>query len=58
MDNPENMKLVDFHKYCRLCKYKDLDGVQEPCNACLTIPSRLNSHMPEEFVRDGSDENG
>lgn len=49
MDNPENIKLVRFDMYCRSCKYAKYDEEQEPCNECLTVPARLNSHVPEMY---------
>lgn len=37
---------VRFDKYCELCKYKDLDDVKDPCNACLDAPFNEYSHKP------------
>lgn len=44
-------KEVFFDVYCPTCKYKDDpdDGFKEPCNECLTIPARENSHKPEKW---------
>ena len=41
------MKEVRFDLYCKRCSHKDLDDKKEPCNECLTIESRENSHIPE-----------
>lgn len=43
------MKEVYFNKYCESCKYLNVEEVDEPCNACLTISHRENSHKPEFF---------
>lgn len=52
MNNEE--KIVDFKKYCQLCKYQDLpknefDGEQEPCETCLSNPVNINSRKPIKF---------
>lgn len=45
----DNMKIVEFNKYCYICKYKDKDESEEPCAECLSISARLNSYKPEKF---------
>ena len=40
---------VDFEKYCKSCKYKDLDEVKDPCNECLDEPCNLNSCKPVKY---------
>lgn len=47
----ENIKLVDFDKYCEKCEYSDRDGTQHPCNSCLTVPARENSHKPINYKK-------
>ena len=42
-------KLVDFYKYCALCKYKLLPGNEDPCNECLTEATNINSQKPVNF---------
>lgn len=47
-----NMKLVDFHTYCPKCKWKDaLDAPDPkvPCDECLEVPARPNSHIPDRY---------
>ena len=41
--------LVDFEFYCKTCKYKNLNEVEDPCNRCLDIPARDNSKKPEYY---------
>lgn len=45
----ENIKFVEFDKYCSQCKHYDVLETEEPCNGCLTIAARANSHKPEKF---------
>lgn len=45
-------KEVYFDKYCNLCVYRDLDEIEDPCNACLTQAYNENSHKPVKFKRD------
>jgi hypothetical protein len=40
---------VHFDKYCKRCKYKEVDMVEDPCNACLDEPVREYSHKPVCF---------
>jgi hypothetical protein len=50
MDNDRFEKLVDFNKYCPLCKYRDYAEVQDPCNDCLNEPARSDgSRKPVNF---------
>lgn len=40
-----NLKEVDFEKYCKNCKYGELEEFKDPCNECL------ESGMNEETSR-------
>lgn len=42
-------KIVDFHKYCPKCKHEKESATEDPCNECLSIPARIDSHKPEKF---------
>lgn len=42
-------KIVEFEKYCPECIHKDRSASSEPCNTCLGIPAREDSHKPEKF---------
>lgn len=44
------MILVDFEKYCPLCKHHDKPEVKDPCNDCLAIGAREETAKPEYFV--------
>lgn len=45
----DTYKEVDFKTYCKKCKYRKLSEVKDPCNDCLSIGSRKDSHKPEYF---------
>lgn len=45
----ENMKLVEFDLYCPVCKHFSKDQNEEPCESCLSVPARANSHKPERW---------
>lgn len=45
----ETKKFVDFDLYCPLCKYEKTNDGEEPCNSCLTVGARENSHKPERW---------
>lgn len=42
-------KIVDFHKYCKTCKYEELDESDGPCDECLEHPENVYSHKPVKF---------
>ena len=42
-------KLVDFAEYCPTCKYSKNDESEPPCDDCLEVPARMNSHKPEKW---------
>jgi hypothetical protein len=43
-------KIVEFDKYCKICKYKDLPETEDPCWDCLEDPVNVYSHRPTGFV--------
>ena len=45
--NPE--KIVEFHKYCELCEYKNKSETDDPCFECLDNPVNVYSHRPVKF---------
>lgn len=53
------MKIVDFEKYCKLCKYYELTESEDPCWDCLETPANYESHKPIKFVeaKDNSPKN-
>lgn len=45
----ENMKDVDFDKYCKTCKNEKLKEEEDPCYECLTEGARQDSHKPARW---------
>ena len=45
----ENMKFVDFKKYCPQCAHKLVQDTDEPCNTCLGEPARQFSQVPLKY---------
>ena len=43
----DEFKIVRFDLYCNRCKHEEKDEADEPCNSCLDIPARQNTHVPE-----------
>ena len=47
----ENTKFVAFEAYCKLCKYADLNGWEDPCNDCIAVGARIGTQKPEKFEK-------
>ena len=45
-----NFKEVYFDNFCALCKHKDLDEAEDPCDECLSEPVNEYSHKPVNFI--------
>lgn len=45
----DDMKIVEFDKYCSYCKNRDTHESEEPCCECLATPVIENSHKPLYF---------
>ena len=45
-------KIVDFHKWCASCKYRDNEAYKDPCNECLNNPSNEDSTKPINWKKD------
>lgn len=43
----DKMKIVEFDKWCPSCKFSNRTSTKEPCDTCLGVPARENSHKPE-----------
>lgn len=41
---------VDFEKYCKTCRYKDINEWEDPCNECLEHGMNIQSSKPTEWV--------
>ena len=46
------MKFVEFDKYCDKCAHKETNEWEEPCNECLSNIVNENSHKPVNFKED------
>lgn len=57
MEEVGNTKEVLFGNYCGRCKYKNVPENNEPCEECLSNPSRIDSHKPLKFEK-GVSSNG
>lgn len=44
-------KEVFFDQYCKTCVNKDLPEDADPCDDCLNIPGRQDSHKPEYYEK-------
>ena len=53
MEGGISEKEVFFNEYCPKCKYKNLQENKEPCETCLSEPSRYDSHKPIKFETGG-----
>lgn len=48
----ENKHLVEFERWCPLCKWKDAKDIPDPkipCDECLEVPARENSTIPDRY---------
>ena len=45
----DDYKEVHFSEYCLICKHKDVDYTDDPCDECLSNPVNLHSHKPVKF---------
>ena len=43
------LKEVYFDQYCPKCKHAKSEEEKEPCDECLAIGGRIDSHKPEYF---------
>ncbi len=44
-----NTKEADFHKYCEICAYHDVEETEEPCNECLMQGFNYGSKKPINY---------
>lgn len=51
-DMENQMKFVEFDKYCDKCAHKETNEWEEPCNECLSNIVNENSHKPVNFKED------
>lgn len=44
-----DIKIVEFWKWCESCKNRKTPENEEPCHSCLNEPGNLNSHKPVNY---------
>lgn len=44
--NSDNLREVHFEKYCKTCKYSDLEEIFEPCTICLESGMNESTDQP------------
>lgn len=44
-----NVKFVDYFRYCASCEHWDKQESESPCDECLELPAREDSHKPEYY---------
>lgn len=42
----EDLREVDFEKYCKICKHFELKESEDPCNECLCTPANEHTDRP------------
>ena len=47
----DNMKEVEFFKYCGTCKYSANKAHEDPCNECLEFPARYGTEKPFNYEK-------
>lgn len=47
----ENIKIVEYDKYCNTCIHEKLKEDEDPCHDCLNEPGRLYSHKPSKYEK-------
>lgn len=45
----EDMREVDFNKYCKTCKYEELYEEEDPCFECLDEPYNEYTDKPVKW---------
>ena len=46
MSQEENMKIVNYEKYCKTCKNEKESPDSDVCNECLSEPARHYTSKP------------
>jgi hypothetical protein len=44
-------KEVDFFRFCPLCKHKNKNGTDDPCNECLSHPANTGTIKPVKYEK-------
>lgn len=48
-DNYPDNFFVDFAEYCETCKHSKKDENEYPCDACMEVPVRDSTVVPEYY---------
>ena len=56
IEQMDKYKLVEFDKYCPTCEHWKDDFTKDPCDMCIAIPARIDSHRPEFYEQVGSED--
>ena len=48
----DNMKFVEFDKYCKTCEHSKKKEHEDPCFDCLAEPARVETHKPLKYEAD------
>ena len=51
----DTQMIIDFDKWCPLCKYKGRASIDYPCDSCLEHPTAWNSERPVLFQEASTD---
>lgn len=52
----ENLKIVDFMKWCPTCRHRDTPEVDDPCNECLAQGWNVDSTKPINWIENEKEE--
>ena len=52
----DNVKFVEFNKWCPKCKYANRSEKSDPCNECLDIGANEETSKPVNYIE--RDDNG
>ena len=47
----QTYKEVYFHEYCKSCRHKKANDIDEPCDTCLSEPLNWNTHRPVKYEK-------
>lgn len=45
-------RFVDYNKYCKICKHRNLEEFRDPCNDCLDNPVMAGTKIPMHYEED------
>lgn len=45
----DDIRIVNYSLYCKTCKHLELDGTEEPCDECLSMPVNTYTEKPVNY---------